>query len=246
MSHQSYRPVHASTLEPNHRSGSLETALLRAHDGTWRRNTRSSRCGSHTCRFADRRRPGSWNGRRARRPSPKGKTCENHAPNGRGCAARMIQRCVNTARRSIGMISCTLEDNRTLNLQGEDMRKDDEAKAKDVLERVIRAVEALCVGKGDVRSRLMSAIYMLSPLRDRDFPTELQDQFRKIKKAATKYDASDLDRSLPLYPAGSWNERQGRIEATMRRIRRSTGKNIAQDIWSLYVRLRIIAKGTTW
>ena len=158
----------------------------------------------------------------------------------------MIQRCVNATRRSFGMISCSLEDDRTLNLQGEDMRKDDEAKAKDVLERVTGAVEALCVGEGDVRSRLMPATCVLAPLRDQDFPTKLQDQFRKLMRAATKYDASDLDRSLPLYPAGSWNERQGRIEATMRRSRRSTGKNIAQDIWSLYVKLRMIAEGTTW
>ena len=125
------------------------------------------------------------------------------------------------------------------------MQKDDEAKARDVLERVTGALKTLCVGKGDVRSRLMPATSVLAPLRDQDFPTELQCQFREIMRAATKYDASDLDRSLPLYPAGSWNERQGRIEATMRRIRRSTGQNIAQDIWSLYVKLKKIAEGTT-
>ena len=126
------------------------------------------------------------------------------------------------------------------------MRKGNEEKAKDVLERVTEAVEALCVGKGDVRSRLMAATYLLVPLRDRDFPTELQNQFRKIMRDATKYDASDLDRNFPLYPTGSWNDRQGRIEATMRRIRRSTGQSIARDIWSLYVKLRLIAEGTTW
>ena len=43
------------------------------------------------------------------------------------------------------------------------MRKDDEAKARDVLERVTGAVKALCVGVGDVRSRLMPAIYELAP-----------------------------------------------------------------------------------
>ena len=126
------------------------------------------------------------------------------------------------------------------------MQKDDEAKAKDVLERITGAIEALCVGKGDVRSRLIPAIYGLVPLRDQDFPTELQDQFRKIMTVSTKYDASDLDRIIPLYPAGSWNDKQGRIEATMRRISRSTGQSIAQDIWSLYVTLRKIANGTIW
>ena len=126
------------------------------------------------------------------------------------------------------------------------MRKGDAEKAKDVLERVTGAIEALCIGKGDVRSRLMEATHMLVPLRAQDFPTELQDHFCKIMRAANKYDASDLDRTHPLYPTGSWNERQGQIEATMRRIRRSTGQSIAQDIWSLYVKLRIVAEGTTW
>ena len=124
------------------------------------------------------------------------------------------------------------------------MQKDDETKAKDVLERVTTAIEALCIGKGDVRSRLVPAMYEIAPLCDQDFPTELQDQFRKVMRAATKYDASDRDRRLPLYPSGSWNERQGRIEATMRRIRRSTGQKIAQSIWSLYVKLRMIAGET--
>jgi len=91
----------------------------------------------------------------------------------------------------------------------------------------------------------MPAIYDLAPLLDREFPIELQDQFRNIMKAATKYDASDLDRTCPLYPSGSWTERQGRIEATMRRIRRSTGQKIAQDIWSLYVKLRMITEART-
>ena len=122
--------------------------------------------------------------------------------------------------------------------------EDNEAKAKDVLDPVTCAVEALCVGKGDVRSRLMSAINMLYPLREQEFPTELQGHFRKIMEAATKYDSSDLDRSIPIYPSGSWTERQGRIEATMRRIRRSTGQKIARDIWSLYVKLGTIAEGT--
>ena len=40
------------------------------------------------------------------------------------------------------------------------MRKGDAEKAKDVLERVTGAVEALCVGKGDIRNRLMAATYV--------------------------------------------------------------------------------------
>ena len=130
--------------------------------------------------------------------------------------------------------------------QDETMQTDDVAKAQDVLERVTVAVEKLCVGKGDVRSRLVTATYELVPLREHDFPTDLQEQFRRITEAATKYDASDLDRKLPLNTGGSWNDEMGRIEATMRRIRRSTGQNIAQDIWSLHTSLRMISEGTTW
>lgn len=122
------------------------------------------------------------------------------------------------------------------------MQKDDETKAQDVLEPVTYAVRDLCVGSGDVRSRLKDAAFHLFTLREQDFPAELQGQYRRIKEAATRYDASDLDEKLPLYGGASWTEKQGRVEATMRRIRRSTGQNIARDIWSFYESLRIIAK----
>ena len=46
----------------------------------------------------------------------------------------MTRRYANAAKRSFGMISCIVEDDRTLDPQGDDMQKDDEAKAKDVLE----------------------------------------------------------------------------------------------------------------
>ena len=118
----------------------------------------------------------------------------------------------------------------------------DRARAQDVIWRVTAAVETLCIGEGDVRSRLKSAVvYQLHPLRERDFPVALRNIFRRIMDAATRYDASDLDKSLPLPYGKSHTQYEGTIEATMRRIRRRTGARIAHDIWSLYRELLEIA-----
>ena len=116
-------------------------------------------------------------------------------------------------------------------------------RARDVIWRVTAAVETLCVGQGDVRSRLQRAVAdQLVPLREQDFPVALRDKFRRIIEAATRYDASDLDRRFPLPFGRSHTERQGTIQATMRRIRRRTGARIAQDVWSLYRELLEIAR----
>lgn len=122
-------------------------------------------------------------------------------------------------------------------------KKGDYEKALDVLKRVTLAVETLCVGKGDVRSRLESAVGDLIPLREQDFPDRLAPRFRQIIEQSTKYDATDrLKFGLPadaLTPGHKWYE--GRLHPTMRRIRRSTGSKIAQEIWWLYSELQRIA-----
>ena len=121
--------------------------------------------------------------------------------------------------------------------------KSDKDAARDVLERVTSAVEVLCVGKGDVRSRLQDAlIYHLVPLREQDFPVCLQNKFREILQMATKYDASDLDRTHPLPYGRFHNQHEGQIQSTMRRIRRSTGTKIAGNVWHLYNELRQICE----
>ena len=92
-------------------------------------------------------------------------------------------------------------------------------KARDVLERMTLAIHDLCVGKGDVRSRLDDAVfYQLLPLREQNFPYGLGCKFRKIIQQSMRYDAN--------------------IHSTMRRIRRSTGQKIARDIWELYSELK--------
>lgn len=111
----------------------------------------------------------------------------------------------------------------------------DRARAKDVIRRVTVAVETLCVGEGDVRSRLKAAVGdQLLPLREEDFPVALRTKFRRVLDAATKYDSSDLDEAIPLPYGKSHSEFEGTLAATMRRIRRRTGANIAKDIWGLY------------
>ena len=119
----------------------------------------------------------------------------------------------------------------------------DRARAQDVIWRVTMAVESLCVGKGDVRSRVETAVaYQLLPLQEKDFPVALRDQFRRIIEAATRYDSSDLDKSLPLPFGKSHAEYEGTLHATMRRIRRRTGASIAKDIWNLYQELLAITR----
>ena len=119
----------------------------------------------------------------------------------------------------------------------------DRERAEDMIWRVTAAVETMCIGKGDVRSRLLAAVRdHLLPLREEDFPVALRPKFRGVLGAATKYDSSDLDEKLPLPFCKSHAEFEGLLGATMRRIRRNTGANIAKDIWSLYQELLEIVR----
>ena len=124
-------------------------------------------------------------------------------------------------------------------------RARDKGRAEDVLGRVTLAIESLCVGKGDVRSRLEMALICLVPLQERDFPCELRGEFRKIIQQSTKYDARDLYEAgyIPLEALSSGHPRfEGHIHSTMRRIRRSTGAKIASDIWHLFSALQRMAE----
>ena len=125
--------------------------------------------------------------------------------------------------------------------QGTSLR--DRGRAEDVIWRVTAAVEAMCVGKGDVRSRLLAAVRdHLLPLREEDFPVALRPRFRRILGTATKYESRDLDEKLPLPFGKSHEEFEGMVGATMRRIRRKTGAKVAKDIWSLYRELLEIVR----
>ena len=125
-------------------------------------------------------------------------------------------------------------------------RNIDKERARDVLERVTLAIESLCVGKGDVRSRLEAALTdHLAPLREQDFPRGLRCEFRKIMQQSTRYDASDLYRTgyIPLAALSQGHDwYEARFHSTMRRIRRSTGAKIAHDIWHLFSALKRMAE----
>lgn len=99
--------------------------------------------------------------------------------------------------------------------------------AESLIERVYLAVQQLCTGRGDVRSMLQAAVTTLVPLQSREFPRELQDEFTSIIADATKYKSE-----MPKF--------RGDLEATMKRIRNSTGQDIAERIFHLYARLQEI------
>ena len=61
---------------------------------------------------------------------------------------------------------------------------------------------------------------------------------------STRYDASDLVKLgyLPAEaPSPDHDRYEGRVRSTMRRIRRSTGSKIAQDIWDLFSEVLVLA-----
>lgn len=97
--------------------------------------------------------------------------------------------------------------------------------ANSVIERVHKAIESLATGRGDVRDRLRVAGSILSPLQPSEFPKGLQEKFKSIKDQLTRYPS-----------VGS----EGAIEATMKRIKNSTGEKIAQSIFELYGELQQI------
>jgi hypothetical protein len=97
----------------------------------------------------------------------------------------------------------------------------DKSAAESVVERVYLAVEQLCTGQGDVRKRLEAAVLTLLPLQIRDFPECVQEDFDWVIRESTKYESQH-----PKF--------RGNLEATMLRIRNSTGQKIAQRIFQIY------------
>lgn len=98
---------------------------------------------------------------------------------------------------------------------------EDRAAAESVVERVYLAVQQLCIGRGDVRKRLEIAVMTLLPLQIRNFPSSLQKDFDWVMRESTKHKSQH-----PQF--------RGDLEATMMRIRNSTGQKIAQRIFNIY------------
>lgn len=102
---------------------------------------------------------------------------------------------------------------------------EDRASAESVIERVYLAVQQLCTETGDVRKRLQVAVTTLLPLQCRDFPSALQKDFDWVIRESTKYKSP--------YP-----QFRGDLEATMMRIKNSTGQKISQKIFNIYSSLQ--------
>ena len=91
------------------------------------------------------------------------------------------------------------------------------------------AVDELCIGSGDARSRLLSANNVTASLLDTHFPKELLPKWKSIQQRMKKY--------------GPGKNCEGKIveEAvahTMRRIKNSTASKITEDILKLHKELQ--------
>ncbi len=104
------------------------------------------------------------------------------------------------------------------------MEDSQKSAADSVWERMYFAVEALCVGQGDVRARLVDVGMQLSPLMTSEFPEELQPDFDWVMNQLTRY------------PARHRNE--GSLGGTMARIKRKTGVKIAERILRMFWRIQ--------
>ena len=63
---------------------------------------------------------------------------------------------------------------------------EDKVAAESVKQRVFLAVQGLCIGRGDVRKRLITAIGTLQPLSSSEFPEALQNDFNWVMSESTR------------------------------------------------------------
>lgn len=96
----------------------------------------------------------------------------------------------------------------------------DVIRAHDVCERLFLSVCQLATGKGDIRERLASISATLLPLRNEDFPAELQVEYERITKRLTKYPAR--------------HNYESAVDASCKRMKNRTGQIIAESIVALY------------
>jgi len=98
---------------------------------------------------------------------------------------------------------------------------EDRIAAESVKERVFLSVKELCVAEGDVRARLVISINILMALSPEEFPESLREDFELVIRESTKHESN-----IP--------EHRSNLEITMKRIRNSTGKKIAEKIFNIY------------
>lgn len=91
-------------------------------------------------------------------------------------------------------------------------------------EKLTSAVHILAIGPGDVRSRLWHAYLEFSPIRKDHLPVDLQSDYEWIIKQLTRYEPNEIERL---------RMGKGMVQATLSRIKNSTGARIAQRIAEL-------------
>jgi len=91
-------------------------------------------------------------------------------------------------------------------------------------EKFRSAIYCLAVREGDVRERLLPAYRYLNMLTDTEIPEAYRNEWRSILEACTRYE-SDKDADGTVYLSA--------VEHTMKRIKNSTGRRIAERIFRL-------------
>jgi hypothetical protein len=108
-----------------------------------------------------------------------------------------------------------------------DATVEDRIAAESVKQRVFLAVQDLCIEEGDVRARLIVSISTLMPLNPDEFPEALRKDFEWVMLQSTKHEST--------FP-----EHRSNLEVTMKKIRNSTGKKIAEKIFRIYSEIQNI------
>ena len=98
------------------------------------------------------------------------------------------------------------------------------------------AVWKLATGSGGIKSRLADAFIELAILHETDFPLELRDEWKQIMSELTKgkmqYNIAIKNGKLVQVPVGQ-------LYSTLRFMRNSRAKNIAEHICDLEAKLNV-------
>ena len=95
-------------------------------------------------------------------------------------------------------------------------------------EKIDSAIYSLATGENDIRTRLVFAAKKFHTLlHDGHLPPELHLRFLSIWRELTKFNARYVNDK----------EREGPVEHTMKRIKKKTGRRIAEDIMDLRTEL---------
>lgn len=98
------------------------------------------------------------------------------------------------------------------------------AATKRCKEKFGAANYCLAVREGDVRARLLGAYRYLNMLTESEIPSEYRSELRTILDACTRY-GPEIDSDGTVYLSA--------VEHTMKRIKNSTGRRIAERIYRL-------------